>query len=216
MRHLSAPIGTYWRLLSLLIFNRLCCVILCIILVMQLQFLGYQTLTNKQTNKPQPITWRNNRYTSTSNVFLAAECATGDLNNWIVVFGWRHQHDAQRRSLVQHGRDVSPLLRHNLPSSGELHFVWIQKPHSCNFFVYDEWVLVLSRRNRTQQNTDRTRPNSKHQTANTKHHHKIKITKGPSYTFRPLNIRPLRRLDTSGSKHPVTWRHIPEQSRTPI
>ena len=74
---------------------------------MQLQFLGYQTLTNKQTNKqtnkPQPITWRNNRYTSTSNVFLAAECATGDLNNWIVVFGWRHQHDAQRRSLVQHG-----------------------------------------------------------------------------------------------------------------
>lgn len=53
-----------------------------------------------------------------------------------------------------------------------------------------------------------------YQTANI--YHKIKNTKGPSYTFRPFNIRPLRCPETWGTKHPVTWRHIAGQRRTII
>ena len=62
-------------------------------------------------------------------------------------------------------------------------------------FVQGEPLLVSSWRK--QLSNTQTIPNIKHLPQN-------QITKGPSYTFRPFNIRPLRSLDTSGTKHPVT------------
>jgi hypothetical protein len=110
-RHLSAPVGTYWQWFCLLIFNRPCCVLLCTILVLQLRFLGYQTFTNK----PQPITWRNNWYEA-RQTFSWVQTAQED--DTITSSTWGK---APFFSAIQNFRHYFDLFRHlqaKSPSSG--------------------------------------------------------------------------------------------------